>query len=625
MNPGTIPVARQYSAAAVSPTRQDESLLPAAVIIKPLDNQTPSEARPEIQQKVAMKLKLIFALFAVAVCTQSNVFGGEQGDDNPTGVAGAFNGNITTAGNYDPYTGNGHRQIDEIVVPGSVGAYPLKWTRYWNSHITWQDNFPTGAAWKFSYIDYKYWTVGDQTGYNMPDGRVINIGPNDIYGVEEFFDSTGLRLPDGGTVTANNGNGQVIDPYGQALTISTTGTGSSTVTTISEPGGRYLQVNYNANGFVIQVQAFDGIAGHPALQSVSYTWKPFTLHWSSGPVNVPVLTDVAYSDGTSAHYTYFDAAYQGPPVCSSPYIRSKYHAAVVATADDVRYAGPMRRIAYTYDPGANQTRIVKESRLKPDGTLGEMVSSIANIGAQPTETRGDGAQRSFSYNKAQGCKDCPPPDGPPCPTPAPLDGKMASFTDFSNPPHTTTLSYGTDATQSSAGFITAVKDPNGHVTQYTRQTGSWGITTITHPDLSTIQQTFWPTTTHDAESAPWYLASRTDELFHTTVYKRDGNYRIIEKDYPNDADEPASSETFTYNPFGEVLTHRLTNGGTEYFAYDTRGLKTTYTDATGSGPGDPAHTTYYTYYTSGPWTDRLATVTHPPTPARVQPTENNRD
>ena len=50
----------------------------------------------------------------------------QAGNNNPTGVTGEFNGSITTAGHYDPFTGNAKRVIDDIVVPGSVGAYPLK-------------------------------------------------------------------------------------------------------------------------------------------------------------------------------------------------------------------------------------------------------------------------------------------------------------------------------------------------------------------------------------------------------------------------------------------------------------------------------------------------------------------
>ena len=55
------------------------------------------------------------------------------GNDNPGGPTGEFNGSITTAGSYDPYTGNAKRFIDDLTVTGSVGAYPLKWTRILNT------------------------------------------------------------------------------------------------------------------------------------------------------------------------------------------------------------------------------------------------------------------------------------------------------------------------------------------------------------------------------------------------------------------------------------------------------------------------------------------------------------
>jgi hypothetical protein len=44
-----------------------------------------------------------------------------EGEDNPTGVSGVFNGNVTTAGSYDPHTRNVKRVITDISVPGSVG------------------------------------------------------------------------------------------------------------------------------------------------------------------------------------------------------------------------------------------------------------------------------------------------------------------------------------------------------------------------------------------------------------------------------------------------------------------------------------------------------------------------
>lgn len=64
------------------------------------------------------------------------------GSDNPTGVTGSWNGEVVTAGEYDPLTGNARREITDLVVQGSVGAYPLQWKRYGNTR---HDH-----TWKFS-------------------------------------------------------------------------------------------------------------------------------------------------------------------------------------------------------------------------------------------------------------------------------------------------------------------------------------------------------------------------------------------------------------------------------------------------------------------------------------------
>ena len=45
-------------------------------------------------------------------------------DHNPIGVTGAFEGVITTGGAYNVLNHNATREIDDIVVPGSIGKYP---------------------------------------------------------------------------------------------------------------------------------------------------------------------------------------------------------------------------------------------------------------------------------------------------------------------------------------------------------------------------------------------------------------------------------------------------------------------------------------------------------------------
>src|SRR6266481_3064792 len=70
------------------------------------------------------------------------------GGDNPTGPTGEYNGSITTAGSYDPFTGNAKRFVDDCTVTGSIGAYPLKWTRVLNTRnpSPWSHSYQWGLS-----------------------------------------------------------------------------------------------------------------------------------------------------------------------------------------------------------------------------------------------------------------------------------------------------------------------------------------------------------------------------------------------------------------------------------------------------------------------------------------------
>src|SRR2546423_289340 len=105
------------------------------------------------------KLLLTIAGLTAFASLRPNCFANEQGSDSPAGVSGIFTA-VTTGGLYDPYVGSAQRIVDDIVVPGTVGAYPLKWTRYFNSHTT-GDRSSTGGAWRFSYLGYEYRTYSD--------------------------------------------------------------------------------------------------------------------------------------------------------------------------------------------------------------------------------------------------------------------------------------------------------------------------------------------------------------------------------------------------------------------------------------------------------------------------------
>src|SRR6266513_4692003 len=386
------------------------------------------------------------------------------------------------------------RVVDDIVVTGSVGAYPLKWTRYFNSHLTYSSD-SVGGKWRFSYRDYSY------PGATFPDGRVLS----DDYGVEDHVGSvngkTAIFMADGGKVIFNlymDGTqpnyypSEIWDPYGQITrlthrTATVNGKLHYLLDRVTEPGGRYLKINWDAaNSNITSVQAFDGVNSQP-MQSVTYTWSTFPLNWNVMP-STKVISRVDYSDGTFATYTYTDQAYPGPPTCDS-FPQGHWHAALLKTADDVRYPGPMRQIAYKYYTTGNKTRISSENHLV-NGVASEAVSTIsgvssANSTTNATETRGDGAQRNFFYYSVPRVGDC---TGQEPPEIAPTDGKLYSCTDFQG--HPTTLTYETDATKASAGFITAVKDANNNITTYTRSSLSWAILRITHPDGNHIDETY---------------------------------------------------------------------------------------------------------------------------------------
>jgi RHS repeat-associated protein len=551
-----------------------------------------------------------------------------QGEDNPTGVTGVYNGNIDTGGSYDPLTKNAVREVTDIVVPGSVGAYPLKWTRYFNSR-------DVRGEWTFSYRDYS-------TGSKMkfPDGREIDMNNECASGFadrqatvndENGIPHSAILLADGGQVlfdadttmtsaqlatgevistqTTNYYPVQIVDPYGQRTKITYQvymyneegprqyENRLHRIDKIIEPGSRYLKVtwkdpaNPKSRRTLSKVEAFDqyhadGSAG-TLIEKVIYT----NDSWSNGynnpdgtPVQYDRLRSVSYDDGTSAQYEY---SYQGTGTAFGPH-------PVLLTASDVRYGGPMRQIEYQYD---NAGKITKEK--KPGG--GETVSSITMGGqatTDATETRGDGATRSFTYG-ARGqnnvCRD--------------VTGKLLTYTDFLG--NTTTLDY-TDG----GGFVHSVKTVNNGVSRFTTyDRGVIGaVNKVTYADGSFVEQQFTD------PSNPYYLKNRTaqrgpGEIAHTTVYERDAvRHWITKKTYPDGGFEEFVYDVAT-NDFGQVIDHHMTSGGWEHFEYNDRGLKTASVDAYGN------RTTFLYFEPGHAWADRVMKITHPANASGLQATE----
>jgi YD repeat-containing protein len=561
-------------------------------------------------------------------------------DHNPIGVTGAFEGVITTACAYNVLNHNATRQIDDIVVPGSIGKYPLKMTRYYNSRDTvypglmapgWRHEYQwavlTSHSWKVEYPNGKVWDSECFGDVGAP------LGGSD--GWESLACNTNcvgdFRLADGGIVHFDNTNGYfqartIKDPYGQTRTLTyyTSGPQLRLLSRVTEPGGRYLQFTYAQVGqrqMLSQVDAYDGQGNRVDYVIYHYASKP-----TGGNIvtTAMCLTLVDYSDGQHATYTYTtDNSPNNPtPPCPCP----QKLLPLLQTCQDVRYKGPMRQICYEYQIGGPHGAIIAERYSLNGSTNGPRVSRIdppapsplvsnPNFDTTYTEYRGDGPTRTFNYTSLHlgrpADETCPiwNPRVDPAPQQFPL-----RYTDFQG--HATTLGY--DANW----YVNSVKDARNNTTTYMRgpppdaypgPKGIGQILTITYPGGAHTDYTYDDESPHISGH---YVHSVSNERQKVTTYTRHpATHLVTQIDYPSDANTPASYEEFSYNSFGKVLTHRLKNGAYQHFQYDGRGLllaktnPTTNADWGGSLSVDPKTT--YMYHTSGPWTDRIMTVTLP--------------
>ncbi|MFN2507358.1 MAG: RHS repeat-associated core domain-containing protein, partial [Chthoniobacterales bacterium] len=560
-----------------------------------------------------------------------------QANDSPTGPSGTFDGNgvSTTGCAIEPYVGTALRSIRDITVAGGVGVYPLQWSRTLSTRrvSTAPNGFGSGGGWSHSYE----WTIDPTTDVDgstppppttyvvrFPDGRTITFAyaSTDPYfrgpaGIKERFQPLNLTtnkayliLPDGGKVeflatavveTENEVNPPLImshweykataliDPYGLRTSFSYTQSGR--LDRITEPAGRWLQLSYGTSGRISRVDARYGTG--TTTQSVTYTYATQTF----GGTSYPVLTAANYLTDTgapSATYTY-----QTSNLTSSS-------VPLIATCHDIDYSGPMKLIAYDFErtsPSRVYGQIWREKHIG-----GTVVTTLSGTGNTRTETRGDGPVRTFTYSNA----------------------RMTSSTDFKN--------VSASQTRGSAGYINSVTDRRGNTTDFVNTGKTGRITKITFPLTSSdsvrayAEAVYGSATCPDPNNRdadnPYYVYSTKNERGFSTFYTRDVNKRITRIDYPDTA-----YETFTYNHFGQVLTHRMTSGGTETFEYDSRGRLTAYrdadhalpknptaryqydvndqvwkvTDARGTSLGDPNYTTTYTSDASGHTTKK----THP--------------
>jgi len=203
-----------------------------------------------------------------------------------------------------------------MTVTGSVGAYPLKWSRTLNTRALTGGWLGTGGGWTHSY----QWSlvVASPPPYPPPDppyeGPDATVSYPDSRKVDFYWDAAGsafstadgpagvlhrltnlgnsnydLTLGDGGKVqfrrTAYIGaNGltaygpiaqAIVDPHGQSTALQRDPYGR--LIKVIEPGGRYLQINYvtyGSGGRIDNVQAFSraGVLTATETETVRYSY-----------------------------------------------------------------------------------------------------------------------------------------------------------------------------------------------------------------------------------------------------------------------------------------------------------------------------------------------------------------
>lgn len=574
-----------------------------------------------------MKTRASFICVIGAALAFAHSVSASIGSDNPTGTSGAFGPRISTGCEYDPFTANATRRVTDISIAGAVGTIPLALTRYYNSRGYSDHRFGVAGNWSHNYA----WSIGDSaestnsnlpSSYtvNFPDGRVeaFSYSASDIYyrtslGLRErFINFTGnpllgdLVLGDGSKVefkaTLNwyiDGDTGIryyyytftaqalIDPYG--LRTAFTYNGDGTLQKVTEPAGRYLQFYYTTVGGLTVVDHVTGSDG----RTVQYYY--IQSAFSPGTTSYVCLDHVIYFGDSQWTATY---RYQAPNGLNANGIP------LLWKADDPMYEGPMRRIAYTYQTTNNPDGSLAvvgqiQSENYYDGTnVGAAVSTLTVNSNIRTETRG-GKTRTFTYTGYN----------------------LTSSTDF----------YAVSASQTydSYGFVNSITDRDGHTTNFTNNWVNGALWTTTFPATAdvtpspaprgVVSQTYGNASCADTNNRdnwnPYYVCTATDEAGHVTQYTRDTNKRVTRIDYAD-----TGYETFSYNSFGEVLSHRMKTGGTETFTYDASGSKMTYrdpyhasgnpsawydydamkrvsivTDALGTGSGDINHTTSFAY------------------------------
>lgn len=268
-------------------------------------------------------------------------------------------------------------------------------------------------------------------------------------------------------------------------------------------------------------------------------------------------TGAVYSDDSRATYTYAQLASNRTPQ--------------MVEAHDVRDSTLLRRVRYEYAAVDSPYGIIfRETDPVTGGVIAERIApTSSNL---YSVYRSSGGQAVYQMYSTGG-------------------GNVNRYTDTLG--RVTNYTYANDAAGKPTGRRLTETDPLGRVTRYESYSARGGLLRLVHPD-GTVE-----TWTRDSRDLPLThtLSHPADAQFtpRTTTWTRDAARRVTRVDHPD-----ATYETFSYNPYGQVLSHRRRDGSSISNAYDARGLRLSSTDPLG-------RQTTYAYDSS----DRLASITDP--------------
>jgi RHS repeat-associated protein len=230
------------------------------------------------------------------------------------------------------------------------------------------------------------------------------------------------------------------------------------------------------------------------------------------------LTAANYSDLTESAYTYK--------------WQHRHVMPVLETANDPRYTSPVKHVRYGYDLNTVVGFVVDEY----DNTTNQLVASVRWDGGHlPKLVYPNGKANRFEYSNGM------------------LTRAIDAFGGV------------TDFTYTWNGYVLSKDDPLGRVTTYTRRADG-RVLSSTSPGGNVI--------TYTRDAAGYVTA--VNKNGNVTSYILDAAKRRTRSNYPD-----GTYETWTYNSFGQKLTHRLRNATTESWTYNAAGLLTHHTDATG--------------------------------------------